>query len=168
MSTADAVAREAAWLAAYNVSDGLPALLKSAGGPFDVVQGYRRRTPNTREASLYLRRAHIRDARWASPRKIPSYTFMADLSWPLGTTSTGANIAETEQQAFDNAIELVIRRIRGLLFDHTHGGAFLSVAEAPTNTEISVTFHDPEQTMATLNALKAEITYFADDLEVTI
>ena len=48
MSTADAVDREAAWLATSG--DGLPALLVTAGGPFGVVQAYWPRTPGKRTA----------------------------------------------------------------------------------------------------------------------
>jgi hypothetical protein len=37
MSTADAVARELAWLTAV---DDLPSLLTGDGGPWDVIQAY--------------------------------------------------------------------------------------------------------------------------------
>lgn len=52
MTTADAVDRETAWL--QTVGDSLPALLSTAGGPFDNVQGYYPRTPSMEQKTLYV------------------------------------------------------------------------------------------------------------------
>lgn len=164
-TTANAVDREAAWLATSG--DGLPALLRSAGGPFDVVQGYLPRTPAQSQASLFLRRTRISDDRWSNQLKRARYSFSVRAEWRIGTTTAGLGIGEAEQRAFDAAIELVIQRIRGTLADHSHGGAFLSVAEAPSPASIDVSFVDPDTTMST-RALRADITYFADDQLVVI
>jgi hypothetical protein len=164
-TTANAVDREAAFLAASG--DGLPALLVPLGGPFEVLQGYWPRTPNQNVTALYLRRTSIADERWANQRKKPRYGFHVRLEWRIGSTSTSVGIAETEQRAFDAAIELVVERVRGKLDDHTHGGYFLSVAEAPTPSHIDVQFTDPEQTLSQ-RLLRADMTYFADDFEVVI
>jgi hypothetical protein len=164
-TTATAVDREVAFLAA--TGDGLPALATAAGGPFEVLQGYWPRTPNQNATALYVRRISITDERWANQRKKPRYQFHVRLEWRTGSTSTAAGIAETEQRAFDAAIELVIERVRGTLGDHTHGGYFLSVAEAPTPAHIDVAFTDPETTL-TQRLLRADMTYHADDFEVVI
>lgn len=161
MSTADAVAREVAWLTAYNALDGLPALVTPAG-PWDLVQAYLPRTANTRKAGVYVRRGRISDRRYSNQKKISTYNFHLRCIWPIGTT-TGTGSAETEQAALDAAIELLVQRISGLLEDHSHGGRFLSVAEAPSGTEIGVDFADPAQTVTT-GYLQADAMYTADDL----
>lgn len=166
MGSADAVAREAAWLAAFDPNDGLPALLKTVGGPFQVVQGYSPRTTTQQATGLYLRRSSITDMRYAQQQRLARYAFSIKAIWPLAASAaTGA--AETAQSDFDSAIELVIRRIRGLVADHTHGGRFLSVAEAPGAGEIAVAFADPEQTVPQ-GFLRADITYSADDSLVIV
>lgn len=170
MATNDAVAREAAWLAAYTPADGLPALLTANGGPFDVVQAYIPRTPNTRQSGVYVDRGPFTDVRTANQRKMSRYRFELLCVWPIGkTTATGS--AETEQQNFDNAIELLIQRIRGLIGDHTHyttAGSFLSVAEAPAPSEITVVPASAAQTMAASASLQKTVSYYADDHETII
>jgi hypothetical protein len=72
MPYADAVAREAAWL--VTSGDGLPALLKTAGGRWDVVQGY---WPGNRlhaqKTGIYVRRSHISDDHPMAMRYRPQY-----------------------------------------------------------------------------------------------
>src|SRR5207248_11543322 len=91
-------------------------------------------------------------------QKINKYGFRLICWWPL-QTATGS--AETEQAAFDAALDLVLTRITGPVLDKTHGGRFLAVAENPA--DIEVIYQDPVQTLAALNTLVAEITYQADD-----
>lgn len=166
MSTADAVQREATWL--VQVSDGLPALLKVNNGPWDVVQAYWPRTPNYNLNGIYVRRGRLRDVRISNQRKRPGHTFHLRLYWRIGSTTTGTNIAETEQANFDAAIDLLIQRLRGTLGDKTHGGRFLSVAEAPgAQPEINIDFVDPDTTMDR-GFLSATASYDADDLEDVI
>ena len=161
MTANDAVAREVAWLRA--TGDGLPSLL-APSGPWSVIQAYRSRTPSTRLSGIYLMRTGYTEERWGNQRKLVRYTFLADLVWPVGSTSTGMAIWETEQAALDSAVDLLVQRIRGQLFDHTHGGKFLSAAEAPDPARISVSFADPEQTANGSPAmLRASVRYEADD-----
>lgn len=157
MSTADAVARETAWL--KTSGDGLPSLLKVAGGPWDNVQAYWPRSPASQQRSIYVLRRDILDDRFAAIRRMSKYDFVLRIVWPI---LTGSGSAEEEQQALDNAIDMVVARIAGPLLDKTHGGRFLSVAENPTG--IHVAFTDPEHTIP-LKSLEAEITYSADDFE---
>lgn len=162
MSTADAVDREIAFLSI--TTDTLPALSSAAGGPWNVIQAYWPRTPATRQTGIYLLRPLLRDTRFAAQRRIDTYHYRAKLWWPINNTTTDQ--WETEQRAFDAAIDLLIDRIRGFVGDHSHAssaGSFLSVAEAPEPGEISVMFADPETTAAAVNALRADLSYSADD-----
>lgn len=163
MSYADAVAREAAWLATSG--DGLPALLKAAGGRWDVVQGY---WPGNRlhaqRTGIYVLRSVIEDHHPLAMRYRPQYVFTLKLVWPI---RAAASIAETEQQNLDNAIDDLIVRVNGPVGDKTHGGRFLSVAEVPETGAVRVDFTDPEQTIQAEKALRAQVTYYADDIEFT-
>lgn len=162
MSSADAVARETAWLAAFDTTDGLPGLLAAYGGPFDVVQAYVPRTPAQRRRALYVLRSNLRVERFGFNRKINHHTFMLRLSWPQTSPSGDA---ESVQAAFDEAVGLVVDRISGLFLDKTHGARFMSVAENPA--DIMVDFADPEQSMKDRADLTAVITYIADDQDYT-
>jgi hypothetical protein len=162
VSTADAVTREAAWLAAFDTADGLPGLLKTYGGPFDVVQAYAQRTGPKRQARLYVLRSNLRVERFGFNRKINHHTFMLRLYWPQ-SSPTGQ--AESVQQDLDTAVDLIIQRISGLFQDKTHGSRFLSVAEDPTS--IDVQFADPEVSIQAQAEYAATITYQADDQDYT-
>jgi hypothetical protein len=160
--TSTAVAREAAWLA--QSGDTLPGLLKTAGGPWDIVQAY---WPGARfaqmKAGVYVTRRDIADQHPAAQRYRPRYLLSLKLYWPVKTPT--APIPETEQANFDAAVGLLLQRIRGLLGDKTHGGRFLSVAEVPEQQPVSVDFDDPETTLAAGEGLRATVTYYADDFE---
>jgi hypothetical protein len=158
--TADAVARETAWLSSSG--DGLPALLKADGGPWDVVQGYWGRTPPTNRRGLYLVRQKTHVERSANIRTTPTYQFLLKAWWPMLASSGNA---EEEQRSLDAAIDLVVTRIAGPLLDKTHGGRFHSVAENPAY--IDVDFDDPERTLADGRVLRVEIRYSADDFEIS-
>lgn len=162
MSTADAVARETEWLAAYDVADGLPGLLKGNGGPFDAVQAYVPRTGAQRQSRLYVTRTQLRVERFGFNRKINHHSFMLRLYWPQSSPS---GQAESVQADFDAAVDLVVQRISGLVMDKTHGARFLSVAENPV--DIDVQFADPEQSIQARAELAATITYQADDQDYT-
>jgi hypothetical protein len=160
VSSADAVVRETGWLTAYSPADGLPALLSSMGGPFDVVQAYWPRTPAARQTQLYVTRRAIQVERFGFNRKIDHYPFVLRIVWPL-SSSTGS--AEIVQQALDDAVDLVLQRVNGPLalpLDKTHGAAFMSVAEDPC--VIGVDFSDPESAIAQ-GQFRATVTYTADD-----
>lgn len=162
MSSADAVQREADWLTAFDPLDGLPALLKGQGGAFDVVQAYVPRTGNQRQSRLYVTRSALRVERFGFNRKINHHTFMLRLYWPQSSPS---GQAESVQQDFDTAVDLVVQRVSGLFQDKTHGARFLSAAEDPA--AIDVQFTDPEASILAKAELTATITYQADDVDYT-
>jgi hypothetical protein len=159
VTTADAVARETAWLTA--VGDGLPALLSDSGGKWDAVQGYLPRTPGTRRNQIWVLRSRTTVERFGANRKIAKYEFELILSWTL---SSAAGAAESDQKAFDAAIDDVLARIGGPFGDKTHGGRFLSVAENPAHVEVIYT--PPSQTISSA-AFEAHIVYAADDWDFT-
>ena len=170
VSTADAAAREAAWLQASG--DSLPALLTAGYGPWDVVQAY---WPGAHLAAnqhgIYVDARTVADLRVSNQRIRPQYAFTLTLIWPVkaqgataGSSGT-ARIAETEQQNLDNAKDLIIQRIRGPLGDKSHGGRFLSVAENPRT--VSYTKEDPSVTIPQNRSLRASLQYRADDYEVS-
>jgi hypothetical protein len=161
VTTADAVQREADWLNATD--DVLPKLLASAGGPFDVVQAYRPRTPRQRARSLYVIRRGFREDRFANVRRMAHYNLELQINWPI-QNSQGSG--EDEQTALDAAVELVLQRVGGLPFDKTHGGRFRSVAEEPKFVDVA--FSDPEEAFAKRpGVFEAAISYWADDFEIT-
>lgn len=161
MSTADAVQREADWLNA--TGDTLPALLAAAGGPFDVVQAYRPRSPRTRGRSLYVLRRAFRRERFANVRTMDHYQFELQINWPI---QNAAGSGEEEQSALDAAVDLVLLRISGLVGDKTHGGRFRSVAEEPKF--IDVVFGDPQDVFDKRSGVfEAAVSYWADDFEFT-
>lgn len=169
MSTADAVDREVAFLSITN--DSLPILPSTAGGPWNVLQAYWPRTPATRQTGIYLLRPMLRDTRFAAQRRIDTYHYRAKLWWPIGATTATSGLWEDEQRAFDAAVDLLITRIRGFVGDHSHAspaGSFLSVAEAPEPGEITVIFADPETTASAFTALRADISYSADDRDFVV
>lgn len=161
MSTADAVDREAAWLST-SVIDGLPNLLASSGGPWASIQPYQPRTPGRRSTYVIVLRRQIHEKRFANIRRMPTYEFVLKLIWPL---TSGQGRAEDDQRAFDVAIDQLLQRIDGFPGDKTHGGRFRSVAEDPAY--VTVRFDDPTTTMPGDAEFRAEITYFADDFEIT-
>jgi hypothetical protein len=165
VSTSDAVAREAAWLATSG--DGLPALLAANGGPWDVVQAYLPRTPAQRQSQIYVLRRSFNTHRWSQQRRMPTYAFHLSCLWPIGGTTIGTGIAEDEQQAFDTALGLLVQRIEGFVADKSHGARFLAVAEgdATNTTVINVEFTDPGQTINAGGFLGATVTYTADDTD---
>jgi hypothetical protein len=169
VSSANAVDREIAFLSLTN--DTLPILPSASGGPWNVVQAYWPRTPSRLQTGIYLLRPLLRDTRFAAQRRIDTYHFHGKLWWPIGATTTGNELCEQEQRAFDTAVDLLITRIRGFVGDHSHAspaGSFLSVAEAPEPGDITVTFTDPEITVPAVNALRADISYAADDRDFVV
>jgi uncharacterized protein YkuJ len=156
----DAVDREAAWLSTSG--DGLPALRKSDGGPFQILQPRWPRVPSSSKTGLYVLRAPSgshRIERFAAIRSMPMTMFTLHLFWPM---TNGQGSAETEQLNFEQAIDLVLARIEGFPGDKTHGGRFMAVGEPG----ITVNYDDVEQAMQT-RIFRASISYSADDMELT-
>lgn len=156
-TSANAVDREAAWLA--TVGDTLPALLEPAGGPFDVVQAYRRRV-SPEHRSLYVIRGRMVGKRFAAVRSMNVHRFMLQVYWPL---RDGQGEAEDDQRALDVAVDMVVARVNGTPGDKTHGGRFLSAAEG--TEDVTVNWDDPARTLPEFGALTCNITYTADDFE---
>ena len=155
-TTANAVKRETAWL--QTVGDGLPALLEPNGGPFDVVQAYLPRVPAEQRA-LYVMRQRLASTHFAAVRRMAKHRFLLRIVWPMRDAQ---GEAEDDQQALDDAVELVLARVTGFVHDKTHGSRFLSVGEVE---EPSVAFADPARTLVEYAALSCDITYGADDYE---
>lgn len=161
----DACAREAAWLAT-TTNDGLPVLPVSGGGPWDVVQAH---WPGQKAASqkrgIYVCFAANADARPNDLRVRQQHTFNLKIFWAVKIGTAGG--PEAEQAACEAAVQDLIGRIRGPFNDKTHGGRFQSVGEVPKNTGWpSVRWQDAEVTIASERAIRAVITYRADDIEV--
>ena len=167
MPTADACAREAAWL--NTTGDGLPSLASSAGGPFQVVAAYEQGAQTrTQATAVYVMRGAVQQVRVANQRVRPRYPVKLEMHWPVRVISPGASsIAATEQQNFDNAIELLRQRVTGPLGDKSHGGRFLSAAEAVRGqAAIDVQYEPPGQTIPANKELRATMAYFIDDYEI--
>lgn len=160
----DAVDKEVAWLQAV---DALPTLLKSAGGPWDVVQAYLPRTPATRQTALYVLLPTAIEKRISNGRKQQTYSMRIRIEWPIGATTTGVGLWEDEQRALGAAVDKLIARIRGTLLDHTHGGRFLDVAEEGTGGRITVQFEDPDRNQQQPAMLRGTVTYVADGYDFT-
>jgi hypothetical protein len=167
VSTADQVARETAWL--RTSGDTLPALLTSAGGPWQVVQAY---WPGARFAAkqtgVYVLRHRLIMPRFGGRRIMPGTMFDLRLVWPVKTVNSP--VAETEQANLDAACDLLLQRIDGLPGDKSHGGRFLSVGEAFEGTAVQgiypvVDFADPEVTIPQGGWLRATVSYPANDFE---
>ncbi len=157
MSTADAVARETAWLQSFG--DGLPALA-APNGPWGNIQGYEPRVAPKKKSGIYVTRPGFRVVRFSNIRSMATYEFKLNLVWPL---SSGIGSAESDLVQFDIAIDLLLQRIYGPIQDKTHGGRFLSVAEHPKNIEVLM--EDPDNTIAPNAGFFASIMYSADDNE---
>ena len=165
MSSADAVAREQAWLTTSG--DSLPALLASAGGPWAVVAAYTQGAQTrTQATAIYVTRGRAQQYRVANQRLRPRYPMRLLLHWPVRQISPGSSsIAAEEQQAFDDAIELLRQRVTGPLGDKTHGGRFLSAA-AVGAPSWDVQFGDSAATIRADKELRAQALYFIDDFEI--
>jgi hypothetical protein len=167
VTTADAVPRETAWL--LTTGDGLPNLLADAGGRWDLINGYWRRTPPQRKRVIWVNRLRTEVRRRAHVRKLVTYHFELELWWPLANQS---GVAETDQAEFDKAINDLVMRISGFGYtatsaaDKTHGGRFLSVGETEFHGDsIDVDTPPSIQTLDTSVGFKGTVRYFADDFE---
>lgn len=167
MSSADAVAREAAWLLTSS-GDSLPFLPVSAGGPWDVIAAYTQGAQTrTQATAIYVTRGRAQQYRVANQRIRPRYPMRLELRWPVRQISPGSSsIAAEEQQAFDDAIELLRQRVTGPLGDKTHGGRFLSAAEVKGGPGIDVQFESAAVTIKADKELRAAALYFIDDFEI--
>ena len=167
MPTADACAREAAWLAA--TGDSLPSLLAVNGGPFKVIAAYfQGAQTRTQAPAIYVTRGKAEQIRVGNQRVRPRYPMRLELYWPVLTINPGASsIAAQEQQALDNAVELLRQRVTGPLGDKSHGGRFLSAAEVKGAPGFDVTFEPASLTVRASKEIRAAATYCIDDFEIS-
>jgi len=167
MSSADAVARETAWLQTTS-GDSLPFLPASAGGPWDVIAPYEQgAATRTQATAIYVTRGRAQQVRAGNQRIRPRYPMRLELHWPVRTISPGStSIAATEAQNFDDAIELLRQRVTGPLGDKTHGGRFLSAAEVKGAPGWDVQFDPASQTIKAAKELRATAMYWVDDFEI--
>lgn len=154
--------RETAWL--NTTTDDLPSLPASARGPWEIIQAFWTRTPSTQKTTIFVMSLDLDDQRTSSQRIMPHYQIVLELHWPI--RQTASPLAEREQQAFRNAIDLLVQRIRGPVGDKTHGGRFLSVGEAPRSAGVHVSIEPPWGTIPADKELRGLVTYYADDDEV--
>lgn len=171
MPSADVVAREAAWLQTTS-GDSLPVLPASSGGPWDVIAAYEQGAQTrTQATAIYVMRGPWQNLRAANQRTRPRYLMRLELHWPVRATGPGqsTSIAANEQQAFDDAIELLRQRVAGPLGDKSHGGRFLACAEPAVRGQpgITVTPEPAAQTIRQSKELRAVMTYLVDDFEVS-
>jgi hypothetical protein len=155
-------AREAAWLCVS--ADALPSLLTADGGPWDIIQAFWRRTPATQKTEIFVMCRQLDDERAANVRIRPGYEITLDLRWPL--RQTGTPLAETEQQNYKTACDLLLQRIRGPVGNKTHGGRFLSAGEVPRLPGVRIAHEDPRVTIPDGKELRGTVTYHADDFEI--
>jgi hypothetical protein len=155
---------EAAWLSIGN--DSLPALLTADGGPWDVIQAFWTRTPATQKTQIYVMSLEMDDQRSANIRTMPHYQITLEFHWPL--RQTASPLAEQEQQALKNALDLLVQRIRGPVGDKTHGGAFLSAGEVPRSPGLHVSIEPPWVTIPVDKELRGTVVYYCDDFELNV
>lgn len=168
VTTADVCDREAAFL--QLTADGLPVLPKSAGGKWDLIQAYVPRTPATRQNQIWVTRTGFVLERTAQQRTMPTYQIELRLLWTL---SSGVGSAETDQRAFDAAIDDVVMRVLGtppgfqggVGMDKTHDGKFLSAAENPRHLEVRYVPADEAMKNVPVG-FEARMTYSVDDFEM--
>jgi hypothetical protein len=167
MGSDSAVARETAWLQTAN--DGLPALLQSAGGLWQVVAAYDQGAQTrTQATAIYVARGKVQQIRTGNQRVMPRYQMRLDLHWPVRVISPGSSsIAAAEQQNLDDAVEALRARITGPLGDKTHGRRFLSAAEVKGTPGIDVTFEPASQTIREFKEIRGSAVYFIDDFEIS-
>jgi hypothetical protein len=168
MSTADAVAREAAWLSTVS-GDSLPFLPASAGGAFEVIAPYwQGAQTRTQAPAIYVLRAQVAALRVANQRVRNRYRMTLDVHWPIRATGPGASsIAAVEQQNLDDAVDLLRQRIAGTLGDKSHGGRFQAAGEAKTLPGMTVDFPQAETTIRAAKEIRASVVYYCDDFEIS-
>lgn len=147
-----AVQIEAAWLAA---DPQLAAVLPH-------ILAYSRRPAPAGTKRAILRRSRLSEVPHNAQRRHQAHLFTLEIHWP---TSSAVAQFDVDQLALDRAVDLTVITIRGPLFDKTHGGAFLAVAEvtdAGGSDRIDVVFHDPAGALDQRGAsLRADISYTA-------
>jgi hypothetical protein len=153
----DALDRETAWLTTADSLGNLNTL-------FQVIQARWPRTPSKKQYQLYVLRKPAPSAiseRNSAQRRELVHHLELRLFWPI-TSGTGSG--ESDQLAFDQAIDTVLARVIGPLGDKTHGGRFAWAAE---DGPLSVNYADPANSHAE-GVYSATVEYLAADFEINI
>lgn len=125
VSYADAVTAEAEWFGLDLTADGIPPLVSADGGPFTLLAPYLRRQ-DQRPRQCLLTHTTSRDRRIAKDLLHVDHEVAALVLWP----NPGAALRSHEDQAaLDEAVDAVVKRIRGPVGDSTHGGRWWRVGE---------------------------------------
>lgn len=154
-----AVTREAAWMTTDPPAGwaAAPPLMKATGGYFDIGQGYLRSITKSGR-NLYVLRESTAEARLAfGGMKEWRHHMLVIVYWSI-ESHTGQ--LEVEEQANDTAIAAVLTRIRGPLGDHSHGGAFVGVAEDQSEIRVEAQNYVPN---LEAGLIETHIRYIATD-----
>jgi hypothetical protein len=167
VSTADAVAREAAWLNTTS-GDSLPFLPATAGGPWQVIDAYTQGAQTaTQKHAIYVLHPRVEQVRVANQRVRSRYLMRLELHWPVVATLPGASsISAQEQQLLDSAVEQLRARITGPLGDKSHGGRFLAAGEVKGQPGIVVEWEPALVTIKASKEIRAAVFYPVDDFEI--
>lgn len=123
MSYATLLDAEAEWFGADLSTEGLPALTKARGGPFDIVTPHVRRLAQVR-AQLYLNHGTTRQGRGAKDMARLDHEVIAIVLM----AATGAGTREhTDQEAVEVAVAAVVARVLGPEGDVGHGRRWFRV-----------------------------------------
>lgn len=164
MGYGDAVAREVAWLTADLSAFSIGPLLDDQGGPFAVIKGFGRSAKaRVQGRTLFVSRERVTEVRFDIQHKQHVHQLRLKIGWPIRSTTQ-----ETDLAALDNALELLLTRVRGPFGDKTHGGRFLQVAEGDEGTSplIQVEYDEPELVDDNTRS-EVIVRYLAADLPFT-
>jgi hypothetical protein len=119
MDYAEAVVREAEWLALANVA-GVPDLAAANGGPFTTIAPYFNRRLAQSERQLWVMREEGARRRGATAGvRRHDHSFALVVLW----RQRNADLAG-EMRALDDAVGKLLRRLEGPAGDVSHGGRF--------------------------------------------
>lgn len=132
-----------------------------------TVTAYWRHRPRGVKAAE-LRKIRTRERRVSVGRKELLHDFEIRVQWPI--TAGTKRLAE-DMRYFENALDLLCDRIRGPVGDHTHGGLFMSVAEAEDGSgrdaDITVELAEPDVAEEGDGQLTATVRYSATGQHLT-
>jgi hypothetical protein len=164
----DVITREAPWYTsdppAGTTSTQFPPLQIVNGGLYDTVQAYYSKVIPRGKYLFLTCEAILNDelVEWQANREV-KYQMLLTSIWSI---DSGSGKLEDDQQNHHNALQLVLARVRGLIADHTHGGAFpTGVGVGGPEGDGRITMRKPNeyQQIANGEPLTAEIRYIATD-----
>ncbi len=120
---------EAEWHGLDLSADGVPALEKTAGGPFDIVTPHLRRLSQARR-QLFLTHGNDRDVPSSKSTRRTEHEVLALVLWPAA--GAGAR-AHEDQAVLGEAVAAVVARVHGPAGDIGHGNRWFRTG--PTSVE---------------------------------